>query len=151
SLVVAYPDEPLWTALKRMGVRDIGQLPVVSREDPRRLVGWIRRNDIVRAYNIAIARRVELQHRADRLRLGRVTGAEFVELVVNHGGPVAGRAIKDLDLPKECVLVSIHRGRGLVLPHGDTVLQPGDKVVALVHHDCKGQLRQVFGLEEGGA
>lgn len=151
SLVAAYPDEPLWTALKRMGVRDIGQLPVVSQEDPKRLVGWLRRNDIVRAYNMAIARRVELQHRADRLRLGRVTGVEFVELVVSHGGPMAGRAVKDLNLPKECVLVSIHRGRGLVLPHGDTVLQPGDKVVALVHHDRVRQLQQAFGLAEGGS
>lgn len=155
SLVVAYPDEPLWVALKRMGLRDVGQLPVVRREDPKRLVGWLRRNDIVRAYNIAIARRVELQHRADRLRLGRVTGAEFVELTVNHEGRVVGRAIKDLGLPKECVLVSIHRGRGLVLPHGDTVLQPGDRVVALVHHDCVDPLRQAFGLppkgERGGS
>ena len=150
SLVVAYPDEPLWTALKRMGVRDIGQLPVVSREDPKRLVGWLRRSDIVRAYNAAIARRVELQHRMDRLRLGRVASAEFVELVVNHGGPVAGRPIRDLDLPRECVLVSVQRGRRLVLPHGDTVLQPGDRVVALVHRDCKEQLRQAFGLSPGG-
>jgi Trk K+ transport system NAD-binding subunit len=133
-----------------MGVRDIGQLPVVSREDPKRLVGWLRRSDIVRAYNAAIARRVELQHRMDRLRLGRVASAEFVELVVNHGGPVAGRPIRDLDLPRECVLVSVQRGRRLVLPHGDTVLQPGDRVVALVHRDCKEQLRQAFGLSPGG-
>ncbi|MBC7225428.1 MAG: hypothetical protein H5T59_14335, partial [Anaerolineae bacterium] len=81
---------------------------------------------------------------------GRVTGAEFVELEVNHEGQVAGRAIKDLDLPRDCVLVSIQRGRGLVLPHGDTVLQPGDRVVALVHHDCIDQLRQAFGLPPEG-
>lgn len=148
SLLVAYPDEALWVALKRMGVRDIGQLPVVSREDPNRLVGWIRGSDMVRAYNLAIARRVELQHRADRLRLGRVTGARFVELVVNHQGQVAGRQVKSLQLPKDCVLVSIQRGRGLVLPHGDTVLRPGDKVVALVDHNCMDRLYEAFGMQQ---
>jgi len=147
SLQVAYPDEPMWAAVKRMGVRDIGQLPVVSREDPTRLVGWIRGSDIVRAYNKAIARRIELQHRADRLRLGRVTGVQFVELEVNHEGPVAGYQIKDLDLPRECVLVSIRRGRGLVLPHGDTVLQPGDKVVVLADHQCLEDLHRAFGVK----
>jgi len=42
----------------------------------------------------------------------------------------------DLELPSDYVLISIQRGRRLVIPHGDTVLQPGDRVTALVdtHH-----------------
>lgn len=134
--LVAYPDEPLWTALKRIGTRDIGRLPVVSREDPTRLVGLIRGNDIIRAYNKAIARRVELQHRAERLRLGKVTGTEFIEADVHPASPLAGQQIKELNLPSDCVLISIQRGRRLVIPHGDTVLQPGDRVTALVDTHC---------------
>jgi CIC family chloride channel protein len=130
--LVAYPDEPLWTALKRIGTRDIGRLPVVSREDPTRLVGLIRGNDIIRAYNKAIARRVELQHRAERLRLGKVTGTEFIEADVHSASPLAGQQVKELNLPSDCVLISIQRGRRLVIPHGDTVLLPGDRVTALV-------------------
>ena len=45
------------TVLRRMGPRDISRLPVVSRDDPRRLLGVIRRNDLVRAYNLALVRR----------------------------------------------------------------------------------------------
>jgi CIC family chloride channel protein len=55
--VTTYLDETLETVLRRMGPRDISRLPVVSREDPRRLLGVIRRNDLVRAYNLALARR----------------------------------------------------------------------------------------------
>jgi len=135
--LVAYPDEPLWAALKRIGTRDIGRLPVVSREDPTRLVGLVRGNDIIRAYNKAIARRVELQHRAERLRLGKVTGTEFVEADVHLASPLAGQQIKELDLPSDCVLISIQRGRRLVIPRGDTVLQPGDQVTALVDVHCR--------------
>ncbi|NLE77179.1 MAG: CBS domain-containing protein [Chloroflexi bacterium] len=144
SLLVAYPDEAVWVALKRMGVRDVGQLPVVDRQNPKRLVGWIRGADIIRAYDKAIARRVEAQHRADRLRLGRVTGREFLEMVVGSQADVAGQAVKNLHLPQDCLLVSIHRGRRLVVPHGDTVLQPGDKVVALADNDGLAALRLTF-------
>jgi CIC family chloride channel protein len=137
KLLVIYPDEPMWVALKRIGTRDIGRLPVVSREDPTRLVGLIRGNDVIRAYNKAIARRVELQHRVERLRLGKVTGTEFVESEVHPASSLAGQQIKELDLPSECVLISIQRGRRLVIPHGDTVLQPGDQVTALVDTHCR--------------
>jgi len=56
SVITAYPDETVDVVLKRMGPRDLSRLPVVTRQDPHRLVGVIRRNDMVRAYNIALAR-----------------------------------------------------------------------------------------------
>jgi len=143
DLVFAYPDEPLWVALKRMGTRDIGRLPVVSRENPRRLVGLIRRADIIKAYNSAIIRRMELQQRTEQLRLGKLTGTEFLELEVGHAAPVAGKALKDVGLPHECVVVSVRRGRRLIIPHGETVLQPGDKLTVLVAEECRQEVRSL--------
>jgi CIC family chloride channel protein len=155
KLLVIYPDEPMWAALKRIGTRDIGRLPVVSRDDPTRLVGLIRGNDIIRAYNKAIARRVELQHRAERLRLGKVTGTEFVEADVHPASPLAGQQVKELDLPPDCILISIQRGRRLVIPHGDTVLQTGDRVTALVASRCcelfRSQFEELDPKRTGGA
>jgi H+/Cl- antiporter ClcA/CBS domain-containing protein len=49
NLVIAYPDEMLRDAVARMLERDIGRLPVVSREDPRRLVGYLGRSGVMRA------------------------------------------------------------------------------------------------------
>lgn len=56
TVITAYPDETLDVVLKRMGPRDLSRLPVVTREDAGSLVGVVRRNDIVRAYNLALAR-----------------------------------------------------------------------------------------------
>jgi CIC family chloride channel protein len=56
-LVTATPDESVAAALRRMSGRDIGRLPVVDRSDPTHLVGILRRADIIRAYEIALARR----------------------------------------------------------------------------------------------
>jgi chloride channel protein, CIC family len=49
DLVVAFPDEPLYSALTKMLDRDVGRLPVVERENPRRIVGYLGRAAILSA------------------------------------------------------------------------------------------------------
>jgi CBS domain-containing protein len=48
-LVVAYPDEILQEAVTKMLRNDIGRLPVVSREDPRKLLGYLGRASVMAA------------------------------------------------------------------------------------------------------
>lgn len=57
SLVVTYANEILADALKKMGARDIGRLPVVSRENQRRLIGILKGSDVVHAYNLALSQK----------------------------------------------------------------------------------------------
>ena len=47
DLVVTYPDETVHEATGRMLKRQIGRLPVVDRSDPRRVVGYLGRADIL--------------------------------------------------------------------------------------------------------
>jgi CIC family chloride channel protein len=136
DLQVAYPYEPMWRALRRMGTRDIGRLPVVEREGSRRLVGIVRRSDIIRAYNTAIAQRAQHQHRAQALRLGQLNGASFACVDIPPESPAIGKRISELTLPEECLIVSVRRGRKLHVPHGYTVLQSGDQVTVFAHRDC---------------
>jgi chloride channel protein, CIC family len=51
--LVTYPDEMLERAMDLMLQHDIGGLPVVSREDPRQLVGYLGRSDILSAWQQA--------------------------------------------------------------------------------------------------
>lgn len=56
--VTAYPDESVRAVMRRFATVDVGRIPVVSRSDPTRLLGCLRRHDIIRAYSKAmIARR----------------------------------------------------------------------------------------------
>lgn len=57
DVVVAYPDESLNDALRKLALRDIGRLPVVDRADVTRLLGLITRKNILSAYNLALMRR----------------------------------------------------------------------------------------------
>jgi len=49
DLVVAFPDELLGDAVRRMLANDIGRLPVVSRESSKKLVGYLGRSGVMAA------------------------------------------------------------------------------------------------------
>ncbi|HYK83565.1 MAG TPA: chloride channel protein [Gemmatimonadales bacterium] len=50
ALIVTYPDELLEEATAKMLERGIGRLPVVSRADPQRLVGYLGRTGVMAAW-----------------------------------------------------------------------------------------------------
>jgi H+/Cl- antiporter ClcA len=47
SLVVAYPDESVFDAVSKMLENNIGRLPVVDRDDPHAMVGYINRANVM--------------------------------------------------------------------------------------------------------
>lgn len=49
TLLVTYPDELVHDALSKMLQNDVGRLPVVDRNNPRKLVGYLGRADILEA------------------------------------------------------------------------------------------------------
>lgn len=142
DLLTAHPDETLGAALRRMSTRDVGRLPVVARGDPRVLLGVLRRTDLVRAYDAALTRRSAMRHRAQQVRLGAATGVNVEEVEIESGAPCAGRRVSEVAWSRGCVLVTIRRGRQVILPHGDTVLRAGDVLVAVAEGDAREAVRQ---------
>ena len=49
NLIVTYPDEPLHDATAKMLKGHIGRLPVVDRDDPQTVIGYVGRGDILGA------------------------------------------------------------------------------------------------------
>ncbi|MBN1454318.1 MAG: chloride channel protein [Anaerolineales bacterium] len=140
-LIVAYPDETLHHALERMSHRDIGRLPVVDRNSPSKLVGWISRADIVRAYERALTRRVTVQQQVTQARLGVTAGVEVVECVVEAGSLVAGRNLSEIVWPQDSLVASIQRGGRLIIPHGETQLQVGDQLAVVARREDEDAIR----------
>jgi len=69
----------------------------------------------------------------------------LVEEKVHPAATAAGRCVVDLHLPAECILAGVIRSGRLIIPHGDTVLQPGDEVLAVVHASQAGTLASILG------
>ena len=152
DVVVAYPNETIGSALRKMGARDIGRLPVVEREHPHTLVGLLRRADLVRAYNLALTRRATMRHRAYQVRLDATTKTEVnvVEIPIEEGAVCTGKRVSEVQWPRDCILSSVQRGRRVFIPRGDTVLHTGDILVAVTENDADLELTQLCrkGAEE---
>jgi len=54
KVITVHPDDSLYTALEKIAAKDFSILPVVSRENPDRLLGIVTRRDILGAYNSAV-------------------------------------------------------------------------------------------------
>lgn len=147
--ITVTPEDPVFRAIRRMAALDVGRLPVVASDDHGRLVGLLRRSDIVAAYQRAVTRSVGVQQRQEASRLRDLLGAHFVELVVASGAPAAGREVREIDWPGKTILTSIRRRGELVLPHGDTVLEPADEVVVLTDRDSADEVRRLLAGHPG--
>ncbi len=141
-MLLAYPDETMGAALSRMSTRGLSHLPVVSREDSRRLVGMVRLEDVMRAYNIALTRRAEVAQRTRRLQTQYHDGTEFVDVRLADDSPVVGSTLRQIAscLPDDCILVSVQRNGMTMIPHGDTRFEAGDLVTAFVKSEDLGAL-----------
>jgi CIC family chloride channel protein len=147
--VTCSADESLTLALQRLTSRDVAALPVVDPDETGCVVGMLRRSDIIAAYDRARRERPEIVARVDRLR-DSVAGARVFEVEVQAGSRAADIHVRDLSLPADTLLVAVRRGERTMIPRGDTMLRPGDRVVALAEPGQLEALRHVFaqGYEE---
>ena len=66
------------------------------------------------------------------LQLGKETGASrgyyatFVVPVEIHNNALVNKQVREINFPKESLLVRIRRGEEEIMPHGDTIVEAGD-------------------------
>ncbi len=83
----------------------------------------------------------------DMMTLLKLRKGEYslVEEKVHPLSPAANQNLRALVIPSECVIVAVIRKNQLLIPHGDTTLQPADEVLALVHASQVEQLAILLG------
>jgi trk system potassium uptake protein TrkA len=61
----------------------------------------------------------------------RGKAAEVLEAQALAKSAIVGRPIKDLQFPKEALFLCVFRGDEVIIPSGDTVIEPEDRVLIL--------------------
>jgi trk system potassium uptake protein TrkA len=70
---------------------------------------------------------------------------EIIEMLLGDESTAAGKRVADLEMPEGSLLISILRdGRGFV-PTPDTVLEPGDEILAVLDPGLEEDLKEYFG------
>lgn len=153
NLLVALPNEPVWKPLKTMSALDIGIVPVIKDPESRNLVGVVRRSNIIRAYNHAIAKRAHLQHKNEMYRLGKLDNTIVEQTEISDNSPYIGMPIKDLPLPSECLIISIRRRnrKKLLIAHGHTTLQAGDRITMIAEKICLTDIVGILNADHQGS
>jgi trk system potassium uptake protein TrkA len=76
---------------------------------------------------------------------------EIIEMLLGDDSKAAGERVGDLEMPEGSLLISVLRdGRGFV-PGPDTVLEPGDEILAVLDPGLEDDLMEYFGPDGGGA
>ncbi len=72
-----------------------------------------------------------------------------VEEKVHPTSAAAGKPIRDLALPSDCVLIAVIRKGQMLTPSQDVVLQPADEIIALVHASQAARFNALLGKSGG--
>ncbi|MFY9611348.1 MAG: NAD-binding protein [Blastocatellia bacterium] len=69
---------------------------------------------------------------------------QILEYPMDATSPGVGRTVREIDLPDDSNLIAILRGKTTVVPRGDTTLNDGDIVIALVNTNQERELRSAL-------
>ncbi len=70
--------------------------------------------------------------------------AHLVEVTLADDSPARGRPLSELAVPRDASIVAVVRGKRVVIPRGDTVMAPGDEVVALVTNESEDKVKALL-------
>jgi trk system potassium uptake protein TrkA len=70
--------------------------------------------------------------------------AGLVEVTLADQSPVTGVSLADVGFPRNATIVAVIRDANVVVPRGDTTLEPGDEVIVLVTAESEAEVRQLL-------
>jgi trk system potassium uptake protein TrkA len=71
--------------------------------------------------------------------------ANLVELTLPEDTPLAGRAVREIHLPKDSALVVILRGGRVIVPQPDDPLEAGDELLFVASANVEDEIRRALG------
>jgi trk system potassium uptake protein len=74
----------------------------------------------------------------------RKENLEIVEVEIEQGAPAAGKRVEQLSLPESARLISVMRNGKAEIAVGQTRLEPGDQVLAILQPGREEELRQLL-------
>lgn len=87
---------------------------------------------------------IDLKHVMTLMKLNR-GDYSIVQVTVDGSSVSVNKAIKDLTVPVRSVLISIFRGNDVIIPRGETVINAGDKILALADKKAQTEINALFG------
>jgi monovalent cation:H+ antiporter, CPA1 family len=78
-----------------------------------------------------------------RLTLATQSGLVIKEITIEQDAPCAGKSVREIAWPEGCIIASVHRGRQVIIPNGNTVLDSGDVLVLVTRGESSTELNKI--------
>jgi len=78
------------------------------------------------------------------VRLLQFQDARLVEVRLDDDSPALGQAISELGMPRDATVVAIVRERHVIVPRGETAMQPHDEVLVLVTPESEEAVKKLL-------
>lgn len=76
-----------------------------------------------------------------RLKSGKLV---LNEIIITEKSPVVNKSLKDINIPKDCIIISVIRGEEVIIPNGFTVLKDKDYIIAVSSKQDQQELKEFF-------
>ena len=78
------------------------------------------------------------------VRLLQFQDARLVEVTLAEGSPAAGKTVAELGVPRDATVVAVIRERHVIVPRGETTVEPGDEVLLLVTPESEDEVKSLL-------
>jgi len=156
-------DATLAECMRRFGIYEVEELPVIESRDNRRLMGRVSRRDIINIYNREILRQGSLGLKFIQSKLPEQAPAQsYVDLpegfeisVLPLTREMEGHTVKSLDIRANygVTIVAINRRgergeRKVVIPEADIQFRKGDMLVLVSSDEALSKLKSAFRIND---
>lgn len=70
--------------------------------------------------------------------------AEVIEMAAVAGSKIVGEPLRDIRFPENSIVGAVYHGGVMTIPHGDSVIEPGDKVIVFALPDALPKVQALF-------
>ena len=127
AVETTFPAETLRKAFGRFSALGAYQMPVVDPEDRSRVVGVLKRSEMIWAFKELADEHQRLLKRTQALPpdAGGDSVHVALEVTTSHTD-ICFHAIREIKVPAEALIALLRRGERVVVPRGFTRVEPGD-------------------------
>ncbi|HOP99741.1 MAG TPA: TrkA family potassium uptake protein [Acetivibrio clariflavus] len=76
-----------------------------------------------------------------KLRSGKLV---LSEITISENSPVVNKSLKDIKIPKDCIIISLIRDEEVIIPNGFTVLRDKDYIITVSSKEDQEELKEFF-------
>ncbi|MGC8819845.1 MAG: potassium channel family protein [Fervidobacterium sp.] len=73
-------------------------------------------------------------------------GATVIKVDIDWDSKISRKGIKELNVPEDVVIVGIIRANKYIIPRGDTIIEPGDKLIVICSEDKRESVQEFFSI-----